>query len=112
MALIERGSSQLHAAQLFLLSRALSTPVERFFSTLGPGALPTEPVTTAATALALDNIQEELGVKSDGRSNQEVKKIVKAFSRIPEAERRSRILRIVQSLSNVNSIVEVDPIQQ
>ncbi len=99
VALIERGSSQLHAAQLFLLSRTLGTPVESFFSTLPPRAMPTQPAKTVDAAPTSQDTKEKLGISLDGRSNQEVKRLVKAFSRIPQADRRLRILRTVQSLT-------------
>lgn len=109
VALIERGSSQLHAAQLFLLSRALGTPVESFFSTLPPRAMPTQSLTTAEAAPMSQNTTEGLGINPDGRSNREVKQLVKAFLCIPEAGRRLRILRIVQSLSGSNESLKIGP---
>ncbi len=99
VALIERGSSQLHAAQLFLLSRTLGTPVESFFSTLSPRAMPTQPPKMGEAAPTSQDIKEELGISFDGRSSQEVKRLVKAFLRIPQVDRRLRILRTVQSLT-------------
>ncbi len=99
IALIERGSSQLHAAQLFMLSRVLGTPVETLFPTIPSRAKPAQPLTAAEAAPTSQNTKVELGIHIDGWSNREVKQLVKAFSRIPQADRRLRILRTVQNLA-------------
>ena len=108
MALIERGASQLHSAQLFLLSRALGVPVEVFFSTLSSVTTGARSTTTTTMAQAAQTLPNEFEIHPDGRSNQEIKQIVKAFSRIPQGERRLRILRIMQNLSNDGNISKTD----
>ena len=109
MALIERGASQLHSAQLFLLSRALGVSVEVFFSTLSSVATGAQPTTTATMAQVAQTLPNGFEIHPDGRSNQEIKQIVKAFSRIPQGERRLRILRIMQNLSRDGAICKTDP---
>ena len=109
VALFERGESQLHAPQLFLLARLLGTSVDFFFSPIMTSAK-SEPVSSMdETTSVLLTLAEELRLDPDGRSNRELKQLVKAFLRIPQGKARSQLLQMMISSSDLNKLTDNDP---
>ena len=102
VALFERGESQLHAPQLFLLARLLGTSVEFFFSPLVVVSETARLGLVDTTMAVSRTLAEELKLDPDGRSNRELKEVVKVVSRIPRGDARSRMLKIIVSLAEVN----------
>ena len=99
IALFERGESQLHAPQLFLLARMLGTSVEFFFSPLIIDT-ETERLGWVDTTMEVSrSIAEELTLDPDGRSNQDLTEGGRAVSRIPRSDARSRLLQMVIDLA-------------
>ena len=109
VALFERGESQLHASQLFLLARLLGTSVEFFFSPLVM-EIESKRLGLVDTTMAVSRaVAEELKLDPDGRSNRELKQLVKAVSRIPRGKARSQLLQMMTGLQSVNKVTVIDP---
>ena len=109
VALFERGESQLHAPQLFLLARLLGTSVDFFFSPLmASKKLEPGPSVNATTSVSL-TLAEELKLDPDGRSNRELTQLVRAVLRIPQGKARTQLLQTIISLRDVNDSTFIDP---
>ncbi len=102
VALLERGEGRLFAAHLYLLSRVLGVPVDFFF---GAGAQ--QSVGGGTESYANDkpeNAGSSLDFEGDQRSSREVRLWVKAFSRIPPGENRTRLLGLIKRLASQDEV--------
>ena len=96
IALLERGEGRLFASHLYLLGRVLGVSVDFFFDTGEPGPTTSNPAPSAKGAKELDSSGSNIGLEIDGRSNREIRHLIKLFLKIPPGVNRSRLLMLVK----------------
>ena len=99
MALVERGEGRLFASHLYLLSRVLDVSVDFFFGQMdrktGSSRIPS---TRSTEKTSLND--GDICLNADGRSDREVRDLIKAFLRIPHSVSRSRLLSMIKRLAD------------